>query len=532
MRNLLIAAITALLSLAGCDSSTSMSGEAAPVGATPKDASQHEMAGEHIAWFDGSVDAAFAAAKASNKPLFLYWGAEWCPPCHELKARVFSKPEFIRQSQLFVPVYLDGDTPNAQQQGEKFRVMGYPTVILFAPSGQELMRIPGSVDVDRYVSVLETALNRLQPVGELVTKVENAEAISDSDWQLLAAYEWMQDNGSVLGEKTGHVTLLMLAEQCPERLTTEKNLLTLQAFFGWPNDAIDSEVRQRFMATVQQLLADQSQFYAAMPYALYSGSSTLQYLPQTEAERNAILEGYDARYRALIDDADQDLLTRIDGIYSWVELHLSQEDQDALDAAQQQWVGQQIATLLPQLNQYQKHSGYYAAASAAINAGLVEEARKLLLDGTEFSQQPYYFMSVLGRLELEQGNSDDGLEWHRKAWNASKGPATRLQWGTNYLNELLDNSPDDSATIADAGAAVIAEFAEQSDAYHQRNRVRLVRLDENLTSWVAAADISLEARQQRGNAVAKLYEALQPLCDSVSIEEAQTDCRKLFRKRG
>jgi len=30
-----------------------------------------------IEWFDGDVDAAFAAAKAANKPVFLYWDAEW-----------------------------------------------------------------------------------------------------------------------------------------------------------------------------------------------------------------------------------------------------------------------------------------------------------------------------------------------------------------------------------------------------------------------------------------------------------------------
>ncbi|MET5116234.1 thioredoxin family protein, partial [Burkholderia pseudomallei] len=31
-----------------------------------------------IAWRQGDVDAAFADAKRTNKPLFLYWGAVWC----------------------------------------------------------------------------------------------------------------------------------------------------------------------------------------------------------------------------------------------------------------------------------------------------------------------------------------------------------------------------------------------------------------------------------------------------------------------
>ena len=79
-----------------------------------------------IDWFDGDVDAAFAAASAAPKPLFLYWGAEWCPPCAQIKATIFSRREFQERSRLFVPVYLDGDTPSAQKQGERFGVVGYP----------------------------------------------------------------------------------------------------------------------------------------------------------------------------------------------------------------------------------------------------------------------------------------------------------------------------------------------------------------------------------------------------------------------
>lgn len=38
-----------------------------------------ELAATTIPWFQGSIEAAFTYAQAVDKPLFLYWGAIWCP---------------------------------------------------------------------------------------------------------------------------------------------------------------------------------------------------------------------------------------------------------------------------------------------------------------------------------------------------------------------------------------------------------------------------------------------------------------------
>src|SRR3989442_14831737 len=113
-------------------------------------ASAQAKSSDGIAWYEGDVDAAFAYAKAHDKPLFLYWGAAWCPPCNQVKATIFKRADFIERSRQFVPVYVDGDQPNAQKLADRFRVRGYPTMILFASEGAEITRLPGEIDPRQY----------------------------------------------------------------------------------------------------------------------------------------------------------------------------------------------------------------------------------------------------------------------------------------------------------------------------------------------------------------------------------------------
>src|SRR5690606_3732915 len=50
------------------------------------------MAAMQGPWFSGTPDTAFALAKQANKPILVYWGAVWCPPCNELRDQVFNQP--------------------------------------------------------------------------------------------------------------------------------------------------------------------------------------------------------------------------------------------------------------------------------------------------------------------------------------------------------------------------------------------------------------------------------------------------------
>jgi len=184
--------------LAACSKPVDVTPPVATVAAPKPAATATDRAESGIAWKqasnDADVDAAFAQAKVESKPVFVYWGAKWCPPCNQVKATLFNRQDFIERSRAFVPVYVDGDSPGAQKLGSRFKVSGYPTMLLFNPQGTELTRLPGEVDAQRYTEVLTLGMNAQRPVKEVLalalagSKAADGQGLTPNDWRLLVGH--------------------------------------------------------------------------------------------------------------------------------------------------------------------------------------------------------------------------------------------------------------------------------------------------------------------------------------------------------
>lgn len=480
-----------------------------------------------IPWYDGSVEQAFAAAKDADKPIFLYWGAEWCPPCHVLKATIFRRDEFIAQSQLFVPVYLDGDTERAQKYGEQFGVYGYPTVIIFTPEGEEITRIPGGMDIEQYVSVLELSLNALRPVSDLLAMVEAGEAIRDEDWKLLANYSWGQDQGRALGERELADVYRLLAQACPSRLALEKSQLQMMVIEDWARDEDrDPALAATYLQQVNAVLADDGLTRANLGSFASVGGELVKTLAEGEAQLQ-LQASMRERLEAAIANGELDVLLRLSAIYGWADVQKAQlEDEEQLSAPQQQWVVDKVQAAEEELNSHQQHAAINITSQLYLDIGREDLARASLEKGMAVSKQPYYFMTGMAYVEKRAGNDQAAVEWSRKGWEAARGPATRVQWGTNYLLTLLESSPDDIDTISATGSAVLAELGAQPDGLHHRNSGRMNRLGKRLLAWSAPAEEGAPEEgagaatpiPERQAVVSSLRGEMDKLCEGVSGE--------------
>ena len=447
-----------------------------------------------IDWYAGSVDAAFAAARASSRPLFLYWGAEWCPPCAQIKATIFSTREFQQRSRLFVPVYLDGDTPSAQKVGEKFGVVGYPTMILFRPDGTEITRLPGGVDIARYTRILDLAVAAAKPVARILAAAQTGGGVSAQDWELLAYYDWAADNGRVLPEAGRAATFRSLAERCPPELAADCSrfffgyvVAAAQAGGGAP-PALDglerADARRRLLA----LLAQPSVQRANVENLLYSATDVVGALSDAGSpERAALTGGWRHALDGLaalsgagaLSTKEQLNLLRARVLLARLEAPDAPLPPVLLAAARQAVAEVDTKTT----DAYARQAAINAAVRLYWDAGLDTEANRLLTAELEKSKSPYYFMLDLAELAEKAGRKQEAVQWLARAYHDATGPATRFQWGYNYLVGLLELTPEDVPGIERAGLDVLGDLERTPDAFYQRTRIRLERLDTQLLDW-------------------------------------------------
>jgi thiol-disulfide isomerase/thioredoxin len=474
----------AALVLAACGAAQDETG--APHTAAP---AAHEPA-DGIAWFDGSVEQAFAAARDSGRPIFLYWGAVWCPPCHAVKATIFRSPEFIERSKLFVPVYLDGDTGDAQAWGEKFGVLGYPTMIVFDSGGNELTRIPGGIDLQAYANVLDLTLSRSSPARKIVANLGSAPLPAD-DCTLLAYYSWDQDT-RILEDADRRTAFRKMYESCPASTATVRSML----YVDWLQAAIEAAnadenpapltdaEKSEALEHLEPLLADDRLLRANIFAVLFVPADMTRALTDPASpERARLVDEFTAAYDRIA--ADETVYKR-ERIYTL----MGRIDLERLDDAK--------ATLSPELkgriretvkwadestpDVYDRQPIINALGNVLNEAGMLDEARTLLLAELDTSKQPYYFMVDLADIEQQAGNTDAAIDWLKKAWDASRGPATRFQWGYYYLSGLIEMAPDDTALIRDTTVGLIRDLQNSSGLY-QRPKAQLGRLEKKLLAW-------------------------------------------------
>lgn len=476
-----------------------------------------------IDWADGTVEEAFALAKELDKPLFLYWGAVWCPPCHYLKEKIFKQPEFVEQSRNFVAVYLDGDTDRAQEWGERLGIAGYPTVLVLDPDGEEVMRMTAGIPVEEYNGVLTAALASMRPIKEVLEKVmaDGVGEAAAADLELLANYSWGQDATLELSDEAKLETFRALYQGTPPSMAVLKSkfLANFLDVAGRspeeerPEPPVSDGERTELRGALLALLGNRDLRNSNVFFLASSGPAVVDLLePEPGASRDALIDAWDAGTTAMEEDGALSVTDRLYAVNSRVQMTRfrmpTPEPEADLPPLSDELVAHVRARVAAAdaavTDAGELQSAMNVMAGLLVNAGLEEDAKALVERRLNDAMAPHYYMSWMAEFAEDEGDTEEALAWARRAYDGAEGPYTRFQWGVNYLKDAMRLAPEDVDTVEQASNEVLSELLTLDDAFANRNWTRWQGLSKAYQSW---------GEDGRGDAVARIRDTVLAACD-------------------
>ena len=505
--------------------------------AAPTAAGTKGLPSTNLPWIsaasDAEIDAAFARAAAQKKPVLMYWGASWCPPCNQLKATLFNRQDFATLSQHFVAVHVDGDRPGAQRVSTRFKVSGYPTVVLFTPDRQEITRLPGEADAAQVMAVLQGGLNGGRPAQAVLADALAGKPLAAADWRVLAFYSWETSESSLVPKAETAPTLARLAAahaglpSADGDTTTRLWLKALAASDGAPAAKAlkpDAALRQR----VQQVLGSTALVRAHMDIVGGSAPDLVRVLePEAGPSRDALVAQFDAALVKLQADATLSRNDRMSALYNRVMLARLALPKDAvqvqLPAALTADVRQIVAAADREIRDgYERQAVITFGAAVLARTGLWAESEALLKGNLARSHSPYYLMSQLASNYRRLGRNAEALQWYEQSYDKAVGPATRVQWGAGYVNALIDLAPTETARIEKAVAALLAEAAKDSAAFEGRSARSYKRVADKLATW--------NTDGSKSPVLSRLQRQLDGICGKVDAADGQrATCQALLK---
>jgi len=491
-------------------------------------------AGDGVAWQSAAnnddIERAFVQARSQNKPVLLYWGAKWCPPCNQLKATLFNRHDFIERSRSLVAVEIDGDLPGAQKLGARFKVSGYPTMVLMRGDGAELMRLPGEADAPQVLQLLEFGLAGGRAAKDVLGDARAGKPLPGAEWRMLAFYSWITDESQLLTAAERPGVLAALSAACPRSEADSATRLMLKALADSDDGKgvkADAGLRQR----VRGWLADATVARAQMDVLTNYAAEITRALSNTgSADRKGIVTTFDSALQRLQADGSLSRADRLTALGARVDLARIDFAKNERHPRIAQPLLQQVRLAAAQADRevtdgYERQAVITAAAYILGQAGLWSDSDALLKANLSKSHSPYYLMSQLAGNARKLGRKDEALRWYGEAFARSEGPATRLQWGAQYVSALVELAPNDEARVERAVASMIDEAARDPGAFDGRSARSLARVDKQLAQW--------NRDGRHGAVIGRLRVQLEPVCGRLDGEPtARAACDGTFKQAG
>lgn len=105
-----------------------------------------------------SLPEGLKLAKETGKPAMLYFTADWCAPCLELKKFVFTDKRVADASLRLVNIYIDADKdPDALAL---YKIRGIPAIFFLNPKGEMIEQLSGDRSAASFVKQMNAIADK------------------------------------------------------------------------------------------------------------------------------------------------------------------------------------------------------------------------------------------------------------------------------------------------------------------------------------------------------------------------------------
>lgn len=145
-----------------------------------------EQAPPDIQWAS-SLEDAFQLASEKNQPIIAEFWSDECKWCKRLEDSTFTHQSVIDLAANMVFVKAEGKKDTVTR--ERYKIAGFPTVILMNSSGEEIDRIFGYLPPEKFVSTIQDYLQGKNTLEDLENRFEADPKDAELAFRLAEMYE-------------------------------------------------------------------------------------------------------------------------------------------------------------------------------------------------------------------------------------------------------------------------------------------------------------------------------------------------------